>query len=264
MRLTLASMAATQLLDALAHDLRHSASGAVALTGAGVSVASDVPSFRGDSGLWTRYDPAEYATLAAFRADPDRVWGFLRELDELLASVAPNAAHRALAALEDGGFLSHVVTQNVDELHQSAGSKQVVELHGSGRSLSCIDCSAPFPRDAVPERAVPRCAVCDGPVKPDVVLFGEQLPRRAFVRAQHAVERADLLLVVGTSAEVEPAAELPRLARRTGARIWEINPEPVLDADGTIAGNAEEILPAVAQRVLGRRWSRRRRRGRRP
>lgn len=238
-------------LDRLAQLLRHSASGAVVLTGAGISVASGVPSFRGRGGLWDRYDPEEYASIAALRRDPEKVWGFLRELRTTLEAAAPNPAHDALARLETTGIVTRVVTQNVDGLHQRAGSTRVVELHGSDRTISCLDCRRSYARADVAHLAdepVPRCPRCRGVLKPDVVLFGESLPRDAFRRAEHAVRHADVLLVVGTSAEVYPAAKLPELARRSGARVWEVNPAAELaSTDGAIRGRAEEILPALAE-----------------
>lgn len=243
-------------LDALAHDLRHATSGTAVLTGAGVSIASGVPSFRGQGGLWTRYDPAEYASIQALRADPEKVWHFLRELRSTLDAASPNAAHLAIAALEQFGVVNHVITQNVDGLHQRAGSHRVIELHGSHRAVTCIDCGHRYPRHDVEHLAddpVPRCPACHGVLKPDLVLFGESLPEAAFRRAEHAVRHSDVLLVVGTSAEVYPAARLPDLARSNGTRVWEVNPVTELEhTDGTIRGRAEEVLPALVDRLRPR------------
>jgi NAD-dependent deacetylase len=250
-------MTATDDLDRLAHELRHSPSGAVVLTGAGISVASGVPSFRGQGGLWTRYDPQQYASLGALQRDPERVWGFLKELRRILDAATPNAAHTSLAALERTGVVTHVVTQNVDGLHQRAGSHRVIELHGSDRTLSCLACGATYPREEVAHLAadpVPRCPRCGGVLKPDVVLFGEDLPEAAFRRAEHAMRHCGVLLVVGTSAEVFPAARLPDVARGNGARIWEVNPVPeIADVDGRIAGRAEQVLPQLVRRLHPRR-----------
>lgn len=243
-------MSASADLDRLAQAVRHSTSGTVVFTGAGVSVASGVPSFRGRGGLWSRYDPDEYASIRALRADPEKVWGFLRELRGTLDAAAPNAAHHAIAQLEATGVVTHVVTQNVDGLHQRAGSSSVIELHGSDRTVSCLDCGRRFPREDVEHLAddpIPRCPSCDGVLKPDVVLFGEELPQGPFRRAEHAIRHCGVLLVVGTSAEVYPAARLPDLARRHGASVWEVNPVVELaDADGSVRGPAEEVLPALA------------------
>lgn len=243
----------------LARELRGSARGAVVFTGAGVSIASGVPSFRGQGGLWTRYDPAEYASIAALRADPEKVWGFLRELRTTLDAAVPNAAHRAVAALEASGVVTAVVTQNVDGLHQRAGNERVIELHGSDRTLTCLDGGHTFERADVEHLAddpVPRCPRCGCVLKPDVVLFGEQLPQAPFRRAEHALRHCDVLLVVGTSAEVYPAARLPGSARRGGASVWEINPVAELDdVDGTIRGGAEDVLPALVEALRpARSW----------
>lgn len=236
-------------LDRLADLLRRSARGAVVFTGAGVSIASGVPSFRGQGGLWTRYDPTEYASIAALRRDPEKVWGFLRELRHTLDAAAPNAAHGAIAALEATGVVTHVITQNIDGLHQRAGNERVIELHGSDRTLSCLGGGHTFPRADVEHLAddpIPRCPRCDDVLKPDVVLFGEELPQAPFRRAEHALRHCDVLLVIGTSAEVYPAARLPGTARRSGAAVWEINPVAEIDeVDGTIRGGAETVLPAL-------------------
>lgn len=248
-----AAMTTFPHLDELADELRHSGNGAVVLTGAGVSVASGVPSFRGGDGLWARYDPAVYASIDGLRADPARVWCFFRELRSILDAAQPNPAHIALAGLERQGAVAQVVTQNIDGLHQRAGSRRVVELHGSDRCLHCLECGRRHPRSGVEEpteATVPRCPDCRGVLKPDVVLFGEDLPVAAFRHAEHAMRHADLLLVVGTSAEVYPAARLPGLARSNGARIWEINPTVELShADGRVRGRAEDVLPELARRL---------------
>lgn len=244
-------------LDDLAAAIRRSTRGMVVLTGAGVSVASGIPSFRGNSGLWTRWDPEEYATIQAFDRDPARVWKFLRELGETLEEAEPNEAHRAIAAMSDGGFVDAVVTQNVDGLHQRAGSERVIELHGSHRTLSCRRCDATFPVDEVAafaEDEVPTCGRCGGVLKPDVVLFGEPMPQQALRQAEHAVRHCGVLLVVGTSVEVHPASRLPEIAARAGAAIWEVNPQPAVAGANAIVGRAESVLPVLAA-TLERRVS---------
>ena len=239
--------------DALVAALADTNSPAVVLTGAGISAASGVPSFRGHSGLWSRYDPRDYATIQAFRADPAKVWEMLWKLDGILDDAEPNPAHEAIADLEHLGFVSSLITQNIDGLHHQAGSRNVIELHGSRRTLTCLTCGRTFPREEVlavvepPE--VPRCRACEGYLKPDVVLFGEELPRDAARRAEQAVRACDDLLVVGTAAEVEPAASLPRLARSEGARIWEINLEASISTDRRITQAAEEVLPTIVARL---------------
>lgn len=242
---------ADEVMDALAATLARDGR-AVALTGAGVSAASDIPTFRGDDGLWERYDPMEFGTLRAFRRDPEKVWSMLLELDAVLEAAEPNPAHQALAAMERMGALEAVITQNVDGLHQSAGSEQVVELHGSRRTLTCTDCGAGMHRDEVvadlEPGQVPSCPQCGRVPKPDVTLFGEDLPEGAMERARELVMSCDDLLVIGTSAEVEPAASLPRLARGT-ARVWQIDPEPTLRTDRTVALPSEEALPEIVRRL---------------
>ncbi|MBW3621432.1 MAG: NAD-dependent deacylase [Actinobacteria bacterium] len=243
----------------LADALRRSARGAVVFTGAGISVASGVPSFRGTGGIWTRYDPAEYASIDALHRDPEKVWGFLRELRRTLDAAVPNRAHEAIAHLETTGVVTNVITQNIDGLHQRAGNDRVIELHGSNRSISCLGCARTFARAEVEHLAddpVPSCPSCGGVLKPDVVLFGEQLPQAPFRRAEHALRHCDVLLVVGTSVEVFPAARLPELARRHGASVWEINPVAELpDVDGAIRGDAEVVLPALADALRpARSW----------
>ncbi|MDX1659723.1 MAG: NAD-dependent deacylase [Nitriliruptorales bacterium] len=242
-------------LDDLEADLRASPKGAAVLTGAGISVASGIPSFRGDSGIWTRYDPADYATIDAFDRDPERVWRFLAELAETLGAAEPNDAHRAIARLEARGYVAAVLTQNVDGLHQAAGSSNVVELHGGHDTLSCRSCGKTHRAEDVqlpPQIAVPTCRSCDGVLKPDVVLFGEPLPPMAVRKAEHAARNCGVMLVVGTSAEVYPVAGLPDMAARAGATIWEVNPQPSVAGARTIAAPAEDVLPVLAQRLVGR------------
>ncbi|HUJ74060.1 MAG TPA: NAD-dependent deacylase [bacterium] len=236
---------------------------AIVLTGAGVSTESGIPDFRSATGLWSRYDPAEFATLGAFLRDPVKVWGLFAELEELL-DAQPNAGHRALADLERQGALAGVITQNVDGLHQAAGSRRVVEYHGSHRTYTCLRCRQRFPgtqvraMPKVPGTAMPRAPGCaeqaprGGPpclLKPDVVLFDELIPLAAQAEAAELVEQADLILVIGTSCEVYPAAEIPRQVRRAGGRVVEINLEPAQDLrpDVLLQGRFSELVPALAQ-----------------
>lgn len=248
-------MAPGENLTALAAAMRRAAGQVVVLTGAGISIASQIPAFRSPGGLWDRYDPMEYATIDAFLSEPERVWEMLRALDQTLEAASPNPAHRALAELEDLGLVRAIITQNVDGLHQAAGSKDVVELHGSRFTLSCLDCGRTVRRRDVVEvvyRAeVPRCQSCGGLLKPDVVLFGEELPVAAIQRARRLARECELFLVVGTSAEVEPSAGLPALAAGHGAEVWEVNPQPSLTAGRRVGQPAENALPALV--VLVRR-----------
>jgi NAD-dependent deacetylase len=185
----------------------------VVLTGAGVSTESGIPDFRSASGIWAEVDPFEVASIRAFRRDPERVWSFYRARIALLADARPNDAHAAIAELERRGLVQAVVTQNIDELHGRAGSREVVEVHGSIRSAQCLRCLWSEPADAVRTQLesapVPVCPHCGDVLKPGVVLFGEVLPAAAMERATHLVRGARLVLVVGSSLEVWPVAGLP-------------------------------------------------------
>jgi len=187
------------------------------LTGAGVSTESGIPDFRSPTGIWADVDPFEVASIEAFRRDPERVWVFYRERLARLGEAEPNAAHYAIAELERRGLVSAVVTQNIDMLHTRAGSREVIEVHGSIRSAQCVQCLWTEPADAVLEqfesRPVPLCPNCRSPLKPSVVLFGELLPPGAMERATLLARAAGLLLVVGSSLEVWPVAGLPLEAR---------------------------------------------------
>jgi NAD-dependent deacetylase len=185
----------------------------VVLTGAGVSTESGIPDFRSDTGVWAEVDPFEVASIQAFRRDPDRVWSFYRERIHMLLDARPNAAHEAIATLEGMGLVQAVVTQNIDLLHSRAGSRDVVEVHGSIRSAQCLGCLWNEPADAVLAQLeaapTPSCPRCGEVLKPGVVLFGELLPPAAMERATHLARSARLVLVVGSSLEVWPVAGLP-------------------------------------------------------
>lgn len=241
-------------LARLADDLTGGA--AAALTGAGVSVPSGIPDFRSPGGIWERYDPFEHGHIAALRDDPAKVWDMLWELDAIVRAARPNPAHTAMAELERRGVLRTTITQNPDALHQRAGSTNVVELHGTGATVSCMACGRGHDRDAALAAAgrVPRCDACGGVLRPDVVLFGEPLPEQAAADAWAAVRDCAVLLVVGTSAEVEPAASLPLAARSAGAAVWEVNPQASLrtSVDGRLTLPAEEAMPALVREVAAR------------
>ncbi|HOJ02884.1 MAG TPA: NAD-dependent deacylase [Bacteroidota bacterium] len=223
----------------------------VAFTGAGISVESGIPPFRGEDGIWERYDPA-CLELDFFRAHPARAWEAIRELFYTqFAGVLPNAAHSTLADMERRGHLAAVITQNIDGLHHAAGSRVVHEYHGNARRLRCMLCDAV--EDATPGRLAalpPRCA-CGGVYKPDFVFFGEAIPDEVHRLSLRAVQAADVLLVVGTTGEVYPAAQLPRLARQHGAAIVEINTEASAFtrqvADVFLQGKAGSIVPLLAR-----------------
>jgi NAD-dependent deacetylase len=227
---------------------------AVALTGAGISVDSGIPDFRSAGGLWERYDPESYATIDAFEADPDRVWRMLREMGGLIAAARPNPGHLALARLEGAGLLEAVITQNVDDLHQAAGSRRVIEFHGNARAIACVRCGDRTRLERPPAGAgAPRCARCGGVLRPLVVFFGEPIPPAAFAEARALAARCRTMLVVGTSATVAPASLLPLLAREAGANVVEVNLErtalsPL--ADLSFAGrSASEVLPEIVEAV---------------
>jgi NAD-dependent deacetylase len=197
----------------------------VALTGAGVSVPSGIPDFRSPgTGLWENVDPMEVAHIDVFRRDPERFWLFYGDRFQTLEHKRPNRAHEALAELERAGFLDALVTQNIDQLHARAGSKELIEVHGTIAHSSCLRCGARYPLTEVRARqradasSIPRCD-CGEPLKPDVVLFGEYLPADALRRAEQLAARADLLLCVGTSLEVFPVSQLPAVTLANGGKL---------------------------------------------
>jgi NAD-dependent deacetylase len=221
----------------------------VVLTGAGASTESGIPDFRSASGIWARYDPMEYATIDAFRRNPAKVWDFYYKRLDVLADAKPNAAHRALAELEQQGLVEAVITQNVDRLHQEAGSQRVIEVHGSIRAACCLQCGRREEYEQVIALGpVPACAACGTVLKPDVVMFGELLPAGAMEEASELAQRAGLLLVVGSSLEVYPVAGLPEEALETGSRLAIVNRGPTpydRRADLKIDASAGETLAAA-------------------
>jgi len=201
----------------------------VALTGAGVSTPSGIPDFRSpDSGLWNQVNPFLAASIVAFRIRPQLFFDWIRPLARMMLDAAPNAAHLALAQLEQMGRLQAVITQNIDNLHQKAGSAHVIELHGTMRQATCIRCHHVVPTESLLPRflasgELPRCDTCGGVMKPDVILFGEQLPMQKVHAARAAARACDVMLVLGSSLTVAPAADLPTIACDNGARVIVIN-----------------------------------------
>ena len=221
----------------------------VVLTGAGVSTESGIPDFRSPSGIWAQYDPMEYATIDAFRRDPEKVWDFYGRRLDALVGAEPNAAHVALAALEAAGWIVAVITQNIDLLHERAGSRDVVEVHGSIRTSSCLRCGERVPfLEVVRRLPVPRCS-CGAVLKPDVVMFGELLPASAIERAGALAREAALMLVVGSSLEVYPVAGLPADTLEAGGKLAIVNRDPTPydeEAELVVRGSSGATLAAVA------------------
>jgi NAD-dependent deacetylase len=225
----------------------------VVLTGAGASTESGIPDFRSASGIWSTYDPYEVASIAGFRRDPERAWEFYGRRLGVLEQAEPSAAHLALAELERRGLVAAVVTQNVDGLHRRAGSREVVEVHGSIETASCPSCGRVEPRERVAELLpVPRCADCGAVLKPDVVMFGELLPAEAIDRADALAREAELLVVVGSSLEVWPVAGLPAATLAHGGRLAIVNRDPTPydeQAAVVVRGSAGEALTACLARI---------------
>lgn len=247
----------SQQIEAAARLIKAS-SYTVAFTGAGIGTESGIPDFRSaESGLWDQVDPMKVASIYGFKANPKAFYDWVRPLVQVTLRAKPNPAHLALAELEKIGDLRAIITQNIDNLHQRAGSKVVYELHGHMRNATCIHCyretdSKTLLRDFSESGRMPRCEHCNGILKPNVILFGEQLPIRPFLAAQEAARRAEVMIVVGSSLVVEPACELPLLAFRTGAKLIIVNLEETSTdryADVIIRGRAATILPELIQQM---------------
>ncbi len=229
----------------------------VALTGAGISTPSGIPDFRSPgSGLWERVNPLLVASAFSFRLQPQAFYEWARPLARKLLEAKPNPAHRALAELEEMGLLKAVITQNIDDLHQKAGSKRVLELHGNMRQATCLKCHQVVSTQGLMERflgegELPYCS-CGGLLRPNVVLIGEPLPRWVLLEAWGEAERCDLMMVVGSSLEIAPAAEIPFVASRHGAKAIVVNYQPTpLDsqADVVIHEDVAEVLPQIFREV---------------
>lgn len=242
-----------------AAELLRKAKYAVVLTGAGISTPSGIPDFRSEgTGLWSRDEPLEVASLSTFRTDPERFFVWFRPLAGLIYNAKPNPVHMALAKLEEAGRIQSVITQNIDALHHKAGSKNVIEMHGTLRTLSCTQCfqqaeAEPYLKAFVEQGELPHCSRCNGLLKPDVILFGEQLPQRAWYNAQSECRKCDLILVAGSSLEVLPVAGLPMQAIDRGSHLVILNNATTyLDvrADVVIPEDVASIIPAIAEQVL--------------
>ncbi len=243
-----------------ARDLLANAQRAVALTGAGVSTRSGIPDFRSPrSGVWESVDPMEVASIYTFRRRPQIFYDWIRPLALLIKNAEPNPAHLALAQLEAAGILKGIITQNVDNLHTKAGSGNVYEVHGHFREVTCLRCYTLFPAEShwemfIETGEVPYCPSCGGVLKPNAILYGEQLPVNVMHEAHRLATRCDVMLVAGSSLEVAPAGDLPARAVRSGARLIIVNFEPTfLDfmADVVINADVVDVLPELAAQLVG-------------
>ncbi|MGB9822751.1 SIR2 family NAD-dependent protein deacylase [Thermodesulfovibrio sp.] len=225
----------------------------VAFTGAGISTESGIPDFRSPGGLWQRFRIVTYQEFIYDRQAREEFWRMKKELIHHLTNAKPNNAHIALAELEKKGFIKHVITQNIDGLHQMAGSKSVIELHGNQRGAICLDCEKLYKMDEIlkmlEEQLNLRCYDCGGIIKPTVVFFGEPMPEKELIMAQQIANQCDLMLVIGTSLQVEPAASIPRIAHTRGAKLIFINKaETDWDwmAEIVFYGSASQVLKDIA------------------
>ena len=225
----------------------------VALTGAGISAESGIPTFRSKDGLWDKFDPAVYASIEVFRQDPSKYWSIRGEFIRNYDAYQPNPGHLALAEMERMGLLRHVITQNIDGLHRKAGSSRVTEIHGSLREILCVRCGREYQAPRIPAGTPPHCE-CGGVLKPNTVLFGESLPPHALETAWRESGACGVMLVIGTSAVVQPAASLPDIARQHGAAVVEVNIERAFSrADYFLEGRAGTVLPELVSELQKRR-----------
>jgi len=220
----------------------------VAFTGAGISVESGIPPFRGDDGIWSKYDPA-ILELSTYLEKPETVWPVIRELFfKYFGTAKPNNAHIALASMEQKGLLKGIITQNIDNLHQEAGSTDVAEFHGNSKTFICThNASHVVSVNEVDfDRDYPHCPQCNHLTKPSFIFFGEAIPREAFIKSEKHAQECDVMLIVGSTGEVVPASNIPWMAKRNGATIIEVNPQPTTFtyniSDITLKGKAGEVL----------------------
>jgi NAD-dependent deacetylase len=241
-----------------AADLLRNAKKAVAFTGAGHSTRSGIPDFRSpDSGVWENVDPLEVATIQSFVRKPEAFYNWMRPMAKTMRDAKPNPAHVALAQMEKAGYLSAIITQNIDTLHTRAGSHEVYEVHGNMRAATCIQCyeeyeAAPYIDKLIENGDIPHCPSCGGVLKPNVVLFGEQLPARVLLASERAARTCDVMLIAGSSLVVTPAADLPRLALSQGAHIIIVNYDNTYvdsRADVVIHDDVAKILPMIATEI---------------
>ncbi|MFC2042856.1 NAD-dependent deacetylase [Chloroflexota bacterium] len=250
----------TQMDIRCAADIIMGSKYSVVLTGAGVSTPSGIPDFRSsDGGLWTKYDPFEVASLSTFRYNPKKFYNWIRPFAVQIRDAQPNRAHVGFAHLEETGHIKSIITQNIDCLHQRAGSKNVIEVHGSWESMSCTDCFRSFSSQGhiepfLSEGTIPCCPDCGSVLKPDLVLVGESLPARNWMQAIEASKTCDLMIIVGSSLEIMPVAGLPMRALENGARLIVINhSETCIDmrADVVLHEDVAEVIPLIVGKILG-------------
>jgi NAD-dependent deacetylase len=231
---------------------------AVVLSGAGISTPSGIPDFRSTkSGLWQRYDPYEVASLSAFRYHPEKLYNWMRPLATDIIHAKPNPAHQSIAFLQNKGFIHTVITQNIDDLHQKAGTLNVIEVHGSLNTMTCIDCffkttSSGYLERYIEQGLIPHCPQCNAILKPDIILYGEQLPITAWGQANDISKKCDLMIVAGSSLEVLPVAKLPILALDHGARLIIINNSQTyldLRADVVFPEDIAQVFPDIKQLI---------------
>lgn len=251
----------SQILDSieLAAELLREARHAIVLTGAGISTPSGIPDFRSaGTGLWSHDEPLEVASLNTFRTHPEQFFNWFRPLAAHIFFASPNPAHLALAELEKHGRLHSILTQNIDMLHTKAGSNRVLELHGTLRTLTCTRCYRQFDHEEylkpfIENGTIPCCPVCSALLKPDVILFGEQLPQSTLFAAQREARACDLIMVIGSSLEVLPVAGLPMQAIDRGAHLVIINNSPTylnVRADIVMPEDVATLIPAIVERVI--------------
>jgi NAD-dependent deacetylase len=244
----------------MASDLIRDACHCVALTGAGISTPSGIPDFRSPgSGVWTKYSPMDVASLSAFRYHPDRFYNWLRPFVQKLFEANPNPAHTSLSKLEEKGYIKSIITQNIDALHQKSGSKKVIEVHGTCQTLSCpacfnqVDADDKLIKTLLLDSKSPQCPTCRVILKPDIILYEEQLPADTWNQARNEIKACDLLLVLGSSLTVTPTCDLPISALASGAKLIIINRGSThLDkqADVTLHGDLADLLPAITDKVF--------------
>lgn len=232
---------------------------AIVLTGAGISTPSGIPDFRSsETGLWNKYNPFEVASLSAFRVNPTRFFEWFRPLTKQIVEAVPNEAHIAISTLEEKGFIKAVVTQNIDILHQKAGSKHVLEVHGTLNSMTCVSCYTNYPSsrfldEYIEAGKIPHCPKCGSILKPDAILFEEQLPKSIWKLAEKEIKKSDLMIVIGSSLEVVPVANLPYQIVSAGGKLIIINKQSTyIDprADAVLHLNVVDALPMLAEKII--------------